>query len=221
MCTFFRTTEISDRVYSSRRGVTLFIVLALMTMFALLVTAFMVITTQARRQAEHAAKALLNDDSVVGGGGYATFASNFDKALEILLIGDKLESVLGPHSILENQYGHPVENGSDPLTGTFGTVTENSEILQDRNLVFTASELFDPISASSPYLRSDLIGCVLTMTSGNLRGYSTFIVVYNNSNPNDPSDTGIKLAPFANVPSSFTSLTDQATAISNCDFIIN
>jgi hypothetical protein len=75
-----------------------------MTMFALLVTAFMVITTQARRQAEHMAKALI--DPKGSDGGYTVLSSNFDKALEKLLVGDRivsgsqLESVIGPHSIL-------------------------------------------------------------------------------------------------------------------------
>ena len=106
---------------NKRCGVTLLIVLALMVMFAMLVTAFMVIVSQNRRRAELTAEALmhLRTGTSAGTSIDTTVARDdelFKQAIERLLSGDeKLGSVLAPHSILENLLGSP---GTVPFSGT-------------------------------------------------------------------------------------------------------
>ena len=97
-----------------RRGVTLLIVLALMVMFAMLVTAFMVIVSQQRRTAETNADILIHPHTgnVAGSIIVPTLARNdeiFKQAIEQLLAGSsELNHVLAPHSILENLLGQPM-----------------------------------------------------------------------------------------------------------------
>ena len=98
------------------------IVLALMVMFAMLVTAFMVIVSQQRRAAEYTAETLINPRSGTSSVSSIDSAAAmrddemFKQAVELLLSGsEKLDSVIGPHSILENLYGAP---GAEPFGGT-------------------------------------------------------------------------------------------------------
>ncbi|MDR1270202.1 MAG: hypothetical protein LBK82_11825, partial [Planctomycetaceae bacterium] len=223
-----------------KRGVTLFIVLALMTMFAMLITVFVISTTRSRKQAEHMAKALL--EPAVKTDGYSTITSNFDDALEKLLIGDDFKSVLAPHSILENLYGHPVlRSAGDLLTGTFGRT--NTTIIKDtmETFLYCSSFGFNPStqininSIPDQLPLGDLSGFVLTITkAGNganaeqLVGKSTFILNFSL----DFTDGGekkwncLQLAPFINCN---LTLAEQVTALNGkddssgigCDFIIN
>lgn len=154
-----------NRNRQPRRGVTLMLVLALMSLFAMLVVTFMIVTTQARNAAESAAKALLEPaqdptDFVFAAGGNA-----FDRAsLQKLLVGDDMKSVIGPYSILENLYGNPVykdnsNNAIDPLEGwTDGNVVISNGTLQVK-LPF--SDFFD--SVNNGYYNADLVGHVLTI----------------------------------------------------------
>ncbi|MDR3183340.1 MAG: hypothetical protein LBT89_10595, partial [Planctomycetaceae bacterium] len=89
-----------------RSGVVLLVVLALMALFAALAVTFMVITTNARRSAELAAEALIAGSESQSYLAYLTHNGDTDAAMDKLLTGG-LDSVIGPHSILENLYGQP------------------------------------------------------------------------------------------------------------------
>ena len=111
-----------------RRGVTLLLVLALMVMFAMLVTTFMVIVLLNRRNADLYAGILLQEPpevriSGIAGSGSVQENGVLDTAFQLLLTGG-LDTVIGPHSILENLYGH----GSDgrPFGGTGADYDEQS-----------------------------------------------------------------------------------------------
>ena len=111
-----------------RRGVTLLLVLGLMTMFALLVVAFMTVTTQSRRAAETAARIPVLETNLLSG---ASQRMDTDLAIEALLVGNKeLNTPIAIWSILENMYGHPVVGAADYLDGIFGdgTVSTVSEV---------------------------------------------------------------------------------------------
>ena len=89
------------------RGVTLLIVLALMVMFALLVTAFMVIVSQTRRTTEFNARFLIDGPPEISGTERFVIqrGNRLDEAFRRLLTGSE-DNVIGPHSVLENLYGH-------------------------------------------------------------------------------------------------------------------
>ena len=105
----------------NRTGVTLLIVLAMMVMFAMLITTFMVVVSQNRHAAENNARRLvgpelqritLSSRSVYGP---ASGREYLDQAVQLLLSGDdELRTVIGPYSILENLYAHPQ---SEPFSG--------------------------------------------------------------------------------------------------------
>ncbi len=154
------------RSLSRRRGVTLLLVLGLMTMFALLTVTFMVVTTQARRAAETAAK-------IKDLGGIRQGTQDTRLAVHKLLVGDKLQSVIGPWSILEDLYGHPVDNGVDQLTGVFSTMASNKMRDADDGgspanpipgiWMFNDSNLSFGLFGSNP-APLELAGSVLTVT---------------------------------------------------------
>ena len=97
--------------FNRHRGVTLLIVLAMMVMFAMLVTTFMVIVSLNRRNAEHYAKFLTGEPSKASvsaskGSGVQN-QGECEAAFQLLLVGSKnWDNVVAPHSILENLYGH-------------------------------------------------------------------------------------------------------------------
>ncbi|MDR1962175.1 MAG: hypothetical protein LBQ50_00135 [Planctomycetaceae bacterium] len=212
-----KTTGMSDKNDSSRSGVTLLIVLGLMTMFALLVVAFMVITTQARRTAEHAARTLVGDVRGTADSGHSFASSNFEPALEKLLIGDKIDSntknVIAPHSILENLYGHPnYEYSGSPTQNLEGTITNNTA--QGTTGYIDVSVTLKSNHDYDDYTQSDLIGNIITVTEisatpnstqQQIKGKSTFIL-------DVPGN--IRIAPFVGV-------TLGANDLSGCTFIIN
>ncbi|MDR1270318.1 MAG: hypothetical protein LBK82_12420 [Planctomycetaceae bacterium] len=206
-----------------KRGVTLFIVLALMTMFAMLVVAFMIITTQARRQAEHMAKNITDPKN----NGQAVIASNFDKALEKLLIGDQLESVLGPHSILENLYGNPTRGSDNTDKNLSSSIAGN--IGQNNNYI--ELHLAQPINFDQWYFDRfeafDLFGNVLTVTEipnssdparnerlRKIKGKSTFIISFDPGSVNFIFNSPIHITPFPDV----TLIADD---LKDCRVIIN
>ena len=93
-----------------RRGVILLLVLGLMTMFAMLVLTFMVVTSHSYRSAVSGVRAGATvdiQDKVVG-------AQDTWAALTELLLGSDLTPI-GNHSILENLYGQPVLMNEDVL----------------------------------------------------------------------------------------------------------
>ena len=177
----------------ARRGVTLLLVLGLMSMFALLVVTFMVVTTQALRTAEHSAKALLSPPTDIEGTGTSAVSSDLNKAVLKLLVGDDLESVIGLWSILEDMYGHPVyvQGGTetDQLAGTVMSVSPFSGSSQenrwkvevDINLQLSNLVLYPADVPAS----LDLAGSVLTISGGskNLPAKSTRILEYDFTTP--------------------------------------
>ncbi|MDR0328969.1 MAG: hypothetical protein LBI05_11805 [Planctomycetaceae bacterium] len=94
-----------------RCGVTLLIVLAMMVLFAMLVTTYMVIVSQNRRFADQNAKILLNPPYNPTGvaSGSVTFIpenGNLDVAFQRLMSGSSgMDNVIAPHSILADLYG--------------------------------------------------------------------------------------------------------------------
>ncbi len=163
-----------------RRGVTLLLVLGLMAMFAMLIVAFMTVVTLYRSASETAAKIkpMASDvQSIVSG------KTDTDAALLKLLVGDKLQSVIGPYSILEDIFGHPTYvdgNGvtQDLLKGTFPSANDTNRKIRLANdydfstkpkisgmWMFNASELsLDKLKNNNP-APLELAGSILTVVS--------------------------------------------------------
>ena|GEM_PF-2286841 len=119
---------------NNRSGVTLLIVLAMMVMFAMLVATFMVIVSHNRRTAEFYARIRVEGTSGIPASGTAFMGAavrhqdDLDDAFQILMVGslrpDGLDNIVGPHSILENLYGHSPTGDGIPFSGPFsGTPT--------------------------------------------------------------------------------------------------
>lgn len=207
--------------FPHRRGVTLLLVLSLMTMFAMLIITFMLVTTNARKASQTAAKAVVDPNRLVDE--WPVVTSDADLAMTKLLVGG-LDSVIGPHGILENLYGHPVFGDTEFLSDNFDTVTadgldvNNKETFLRADSPLTSSNI---VTQRGDYLVADLLGYVLTVVdvgtsthadSPKLVGKSTFVL-----DPFD-SDGQIRFAPFNNVD---LSVADQATALDGCKYIIN
>ncbi len=181
----------------SRRGVVLLLVLGIMAMFALIVVSFMVVTSQHFR----AARALNRL-------GQTTPTPEEDCRLamrQILRGSDNPHSVVGPHSLLEDIYGH---------TSVSGTVTSAQPQSIDGNATAdTELLLIESADLNNSGDALDLIGLtghVLTFISGSeeLRHRSARIVGV------DPSLTPYRLTivAFKDVP---------VTAYQNARFLVN
>jgi hypothetical protein len=102
-------TRLDGRV---NRGVTLLMVLALMTMFSVLVITFMLVTSSAKKMAISHAHALLNPATR----DTENKTKDSNEAFERILFGDT-QSNIRSLSILENLYGNlPVEGAIDSFT---------------------------------------------------------------------------------------------------------
>ena len=175
---------------NEQRGVTLLIVLAMMVMFAMLTTAFMVIVTHNRRTAEVYAKIRIEQpagafgSSLIGGG--VRHSEVLEEAFQILLTGG-LDNIVGPHSVLENLYGHPRQSNYQQHFNVVG-IQEGLLVLQ-----------FPPESL----LNNNILGNVVTLqfsedylqqnpNAARLHNKSTFIVDirWDNMQPR------VRLAPF-------------------------
>ena len=112
---------------TSRRGVILLLVLGLMTMFAMLVLTFMVVTSHSYRVAASAAR----KDVIVDYKDQTVGAQDTWAALTELLLGSTLTPI-GNHGLLENLYGHPVLKGRDVLQFevTSGAVLSDRPIIR-------------------------------------------------------------------------------------------
>src|SRR5690349_9784866 len=87
-----------------RRGIILLFVLALLALFSLVALSYVIVARQARRGAQSAA--------VVERRG-TSGADLLDLALGQIVRGtDDPQSVLGPHSLLEDLYGHDQQRGT-------------------------------------------------------------------------------------------------------------
>ncbi|MGL4593389.1 MAG: hypothetical protein ACRCUY_01525 [Thermoguttaceae bacterium] len=235
--TFLRNAAKQMRNATTRRGVTLLLVLALMTMFAMMIVTFMVVTTNARQTAQLSAQFVL--DGGKSNDGASSMSANIDDALYALLVGGfygqdgVTPSKIRAHSLLENLYGHPCTGtgpgANDPLKGTIDSanvasspVTLPSGVSSDVDILLKVSFLVTPTAMTS-FANLDLVGHVLTITdiSGStnsnrekLENQSTLIYqIAFNSSPK-----GLYLVPFLG-----TGLTpaEQALALSGCKFIIN
>lgn len=216
-----------NRSRQQRRGVTLMLVLALMSLFAMLVVTFMIVTTQARNSAESAAKALLGDLTASNNlpNQYAVGGNAFDRpSLQKLLVGDDMQSVIGPYSILENLYGTPEYNGNDPLAYTFNNVNlqNDGEFLQ---VEFAGYDDLTKVFANN-YRRIDLIGHVLTIDATDSSGLTdvqrSFIAkssIVHSVEINASNDRlWLNLLPFSNVKrdnESISSVQDQYNILRN------
>lgn len=115
-----------------RPGVTLLIVLAMMVMFAMLVTTFMVIVSQHRQNAELYADILTGAPPKGLDGGTRKMTGSgirrgdtLDIAFQRLLTGSaNLDNVIAPHSIVENLLGSP---GGVPFGGTLAPLFEQQD----------------------------------------------------------------------------------------------
>ncbi|MCL2742881.1 MAG: hypothetical protein FWE67_03425, partial [Planctomycetaceae bacterium] len=143
----------------NNKGVTLLVVLALMTLFAMLTITFMVIASTASTSAISFSEYILGGKGTGGSGGSSgpEISIDFGTAIEKLLIGDKLVSVLGPHSIMENLYGNPEMSGN-LIPISIGNASETPDGFVQ----------IDPDDIFNEYPGTDLdyVGSVITFTNG-------------------------------------------------------
>jgi hypothetical protein len=109
--------KVTSRVVRVNRGITLLLVLALMTIFSMLVITFMIVTTAAKNAAISQARFLTDpkdrdDDSL---------RKERDKAITNILVGDPNNSI-GALSILENLYGNRASHG---VVDNFTAISNN------------------------------------------------------------------------------------------------
>jgi hypothetical protein len=161
----------------SRRGVLLLIVLGLLAMFGVVAITFVIIASQHRRAADVLADVGKNDD-------------NPEKALNDVFhqlvrgpnetaatVGNERMSAIGPHSLLEDEYG---TSG----TASYGAITAyplcGGQIME----IYCTS-------ITKPW---DFGGHVLTMTSGPAKGQSRHVLGWRQrqfTDPKDPSQPAI------------------------------
>ena len=198
----------NNRNRTARRGVTLLLVLGLMTMFAMLVVTFMVVTTQARRNSEITAQTALGytgtvDLSSVTSSGKSIPTPNFNRAMECLLVGG-LDTVIGPHSILENMYGHPdyYKTAGNPssetknLQGYVSAVNATSGLIK---VELTFDSDHDTLNFAPGVGLFDKVGHVLTVVDANcseLNGKSTIIAGVDDIATFDGTSLTLYLVPF-------------------------
>lgn len=203
---------------STRRGVTLLLVLALMSMFAMLIVTFMIVTTNARGRAENKAR----------NPGAFRPTPMVEQAIVPLLIGgydaDKgvFTSTIGPHGILENLYGHPYW-GSNPTQATRslrGTVptTPTVRLVGDQNQLQLLQVRLNFTSNSADY---QMAGNVFTITGFSDTPTANQEKLLNKSTLIVDAGTGgdFLLLPFSGNDVPATNL--QANLIGACSFIIN
>jgi len=137
-----------------RRGVLLLVVLGMLAMFGLIAVTFVILTGQAKRGAESHRRIDQYDSDP---------KEDLDNALMQVLRGTtNPQSVIGPHSLLEDIYGNPE---------TTGTITAAPDPLND---VIMGGQLLNiPCGLANP---EQYAGCVLTMLDGPAAGQSTRIV---------------------------------------------
>ncbi len=145
------------------RGVILLLVLAMLTLFALMALAFMYSTRLSWRMADNMAKS----DEVVETSAVEIGASDAHVAILEVLRGSN-STVIGPHGILENLYGQPNEGGTDPLHRTINGVVPLASIPDDLIPLgaegLTNNELICISVDKMNVEQLDLAGNVLTIT---------------------------------------------------------
>ncbi|MCL2303914.1 MAG: hypothetical protein FWC43_01070 [Planctomycetaceae bacterium] len=156
---------------TSRRGVILLLVLSLMTMFALLVLTFMVVTSHSYRGAASGVKigAVVDyQDKTVG-------ALDTWAAITEVLLGSK-NSAIRNHGLLENLYSHPVIDGVDLLEfkvadiSAFVNLNGGAFPISDVISKIVSKDIlpdFAPKDAVNAALTKQLIGLCLAPPKGN------------------------------------------------------
>jgi hypothetical protein len=148
-----------------RRGVLLLVVLGLLSMFAMIGLTFVVLTGQARRIAEVGQSVEVQ---------YVPPQSDLDRAMAQVARGsDSLLSAIGPHSLLEDMYGHD-PNWQSARRMTLSNVNQIWTVpTASGTTIGSILELQTTIASSERYA-----GSVLTMLTGPAAGCSARIIGY-------------------------------------------
>lgn len=165
---------------TDRGGMILLLVLGMMTLFAMLVVAFMVVSSQASR----AAKSNERHSQVQDIASMQTaFEDTHRGFLEVARGSNNLSSAIFPYSIFENLYGHPVQRANtsgdriyfDIFSGISGEI---SSVSADFDGISRLEFVFDePSSNFEGYLnRIGVMGNVLTFKDTDMELKSVRIV---------------------------------------------
>ncbi|NUQ66271.1 MAG: hypothetical protein HUU20_27740, partial [Pirellulales bacterium] len=184
-----------NKKYSaSRRGVLLLLILGMLAMFGVLAIAFVILAGQQRRGFEAALRAEAYPDPP---------EQLLNQAAAQVLRGtNDPASVLRPHSLLEDVYGHPwvigvfgtdddVDGTIDEIDGsenigTAGTDDDGDGVTDERDgtevIIPTTPGDLDTTACNGQFIEFTIpdvyrkLGCVLTMLNGPAAGQSTRIV---------------------------------------------
>jgi hypothetical protein len=179
---------------SARRGVLLLIILALLALFGVVAVGFVIISGQQRRSAEAMRRVGEQTD-------WPEKDLN-EAALQVLRGTENPQSVIGPHSLLEDVYGTATVTGYMQNAGT--SVVQLVPGTGEQLINFTAH-----LTTAGMTTPSRFVGCVLTMLQGVAAGKSTRIIGYGNNM--------LQVVAFDGVPSS--AVVSDAAAQRN--FVIN
>ena len=165
---------------TSRRGVLLLVILGLLAMFGLVAIALVVIAGNAKDTAEiHQRLEQYSNrpEDNLGQG-----------LLQVVRGSVNPESVIGPHSLLEDIYGEDTYVGQidlpptappKPVARTYVDPTATPPVVVEGQLIEFPYSLFGTVDEAR-----QRVGCVITITSGPAAGASAHIVGVNPSNGN-------------------------------------
>jgi len=196
---------------NNRTGVTLLIVLAMMVMFAMLVTTFMVIVTQHRKNAELYANILTGvpPRGLDGGARKITRSSiqrgqTLDIAFQRLLTGsEKFDNVIAPYSIIENFVGSTEDSERFPVVPFGGTRIPIATAVDDEeNPLALRPNILAPHAFSVKELQEEPFtnyGEYLLKNGDNVRmnpgytapDYTTMFLAWNDVKKNDEGDVAL------------------------------
>jgi len=150
----------------ARRGVVLLVILGLMAMFGMVALAFVLLTGHARRAAEMHQRAALRTDSP---------EEQLQQAfLQVARGTNDSNSVLGPHSLLEDMYGDGAVRGSIQIAPAPSMAADPPQ----SPVQVCGGQLIEFTTSLASHEARRLGGCVLTMLKGQATGLSTRIVGY-------------------------------------------
>ena len=161
---------VKRRQVRPRRGVLLLVILGVLTIFGMLAITLLVITGQARRSARNLQRLEQT---------YAPPQELLHQAfLQVVRGTNDSASVLGHHSLLEDEYGDGYYEGVVPVLVASQYPDMNAaEYLAVKPSLVAGGQLFEITLPQSANNRAhEFIGRVLTVTSGTCAGVSTRIV---------------------------------------------